>query len=61
FVNGGQPLHLWEPSTTVSLGVIVGTLAVVVVASRLKTRAVARAASPSQLPDSAPEADEAGD
>jgi tellurite resistance protein TerC len=51
FINGGQPLHLWEPPITVSLGVIVGTMAVVVVASRLKTRALGRAGGPGQLPD----------
>ncbi|MDR1386364.1 MAG: TerC/Alx family metal homeostasis membrane protein [Propionibacteriaceae bacterium] len=37
FLNGGQPIHLWEPSLEVSLGVVIGTLVVVVIASRIKT------------------------
>ncbi|MDR0990438.1 MAG: TerC/Alx family metal homeostasis membrane protein [Propionibacteriaceae bacterium] len=37
FINGGQELHLWEPTIGVSLGVIFGTLIVVAIASRIKT------------------------
>jgi tellurite resistance protein TerC len=38
FINHGQPLHVWEVPISVSLGVIVVTMAAVVVASLLKAR-----------------------
>ncbi|HET7723992.1 MAG TPA: TerC family protein, partial [Propionibacteriaceae bacterium] len=38
FINGGRPLHVVEIPTGLSLGVIVGVLAVTVVASLLKPR-----------------------
>jgi tellurite resistance protein TerC len=38
FINGGQPLHVPEIPILLSLGFIVGTLAVTTVASLLKTR-----------------------
>ncbi|MDR1513901.1 MAG: TerC/Alx family metal homeostasis membrane protein [Propionibacteriaceae bacterium] len=37
FINHGQPIHVWEVPITVSLGVIVATLVVVVVASKIKS------------------------
>ncbi|HSN12346.1 MAG TPA: TerC family protein [Propionibacteriaceae bacterium] len=38
FINGGRPVPVWEIPTTLSLGVIVGGLAVTVVASLLRRR-----------------------
>jgi tellurite resistance protein TerC len=43
FINGGEPFHVWEVPISVSLGVILVTLVVVIIASRIKTRSLARA------------------
>lgn len=45
FINGGQPLHVPEISTNVSLLVILGVLAVTVVTSLLSTRRAGRRAA----------------
>jgi tellurite resistance protein TerC len=45
FINGGEPLHVWEVPISVSLGVILVTLIAVVIASRIRTKSLAKAQS----------------
>lgn len=46
FVNGGEPLHVWDVPIWFSLGAIVVILGVTAVASLLRTRSMARVGGP---------------